>query len=145
MAAANNKKGSLTLDEIRLCIQWKTSWMFVQRLVVLGSSCSFYRSMFEDRITMTRNKKWTHNENAGELWPCCGKPLGKYDDPGLHRCKPEEYSCTRCGGKMNLWEEMAPDVQMTGYSQSALLDYAKTVKKVRHIRGYLCDPPTTEF
>lgn len=94
---------------------------------------------------MTKQQKWTHNENAGEPWPCCGKPLGKYEDPGLHQCERVKYKCSRCGGEMALNEEMATDCEMPKVSYVSLLEYAKTINKVRHIRGYLCSPPTSDF
>lgn len=94
---------------------------------------------------MTPSKRWTHNEDAGKPWPCCGKPLGKYEDPGLHTCRPREYKCSRCGSKMTLNEEMAPDCEMPGVSAFTMLEYAKTTNQVRHAAGYLCNPPTTDF
>lgn len=95
---------------------------------------------------MTRRKKWTHNENAGEILPCCGKPLGKYEDYGLHRCKPLVHLCTRCGHELNLDDEMEPDMEpFKGVDAYTMLKYAKTIKQVRHARGYLCTPPTTDF
>lgn len=82
--------------------------------------------------------RWTENKEFGMPLPCCGKPLGRFEDVGLHRCQQRAWYCTRCGGEMTADFEMAADIEFRGLAGRNLLEYAKTRDKVRHIEQYLC-------
>lgn len=84
--------------------------------------------------------RWTENKEFGMPWPCCGKPLRRFEDVGLHRCKPQTWNCTLCGGEMTADFEMAPDLEFKGVVGRQLLEYAKVRNRVRHIEKYLCQP-----
>ena len=72
--------------------------------------------------------RWTGNKEFGMPLPCCGKLLGRFEDEGLHRCQPQTWVCTLCGGEMTEDFEMAADLEFRGLVGRNLLDYAKARK-----------------